>query len=47
MNFKNIFLAFVWEYHHENTQKNSRKFEHMWVWHMAGLEPRNKVKVFG
>ena len=46
MNNKNVFLAFVREYHHENTQKNSRKIEHMWEWHISGIEPRNKTKVF-
>ena len=46
MNFKNIFIAFEREYHHENTQKNSRKIEHMWEWHISGIEQRNKTKVF-
>ena len=46
MNFKNIFLAFVREYHHENTQKNSRKIEHRQVRHTVGIEPIIKVKVF-
>ena len=46
MNIKNIFLASAREHLHENSQKNSRKIEHMWEWQMARIESRNKVKAF-
>ena len=41
MDIKNIFLAFVREYLHENAQKNSRKIEHMWEWNMARNRTQN------